>query len=170
MSTELPHSSEDQPFLVSITELTEDTIPQYLAFLYAHATEIIGTPLEQELEIDTLDYTKLLQDPLRRILVARNNNQEIVGSLETELISGDIKEDKRGYINIVATHTALRKKSIASQLVSNYETYLQTQGVQQVQALIDEANTKAIGLFTKLGYSKGTEEEEHFFYYKKQLF
>ena len=95
-------------------------------------------------------------DPARDIRrkLAVNPEWFLVGELDERVVATCMAgyEGHRGWINYLAVDPALRRRSIATQIMTAAERLLKASGCPKINLQVRTSNPEAIGFYKKLGY------------------
>ena len=95
-------------------------------------------------------------DPARDIRrkLAVNPEWFLVGELDERVVATCMAgyEGHRGWVNYLAVDPALRRRSIATQIMTAAERLLKASGCPKINLQVRTSNPEAIGFYKKLGY------------------
>ena len=97
-----------------------------------------------------------LNDPVQDFQFCRDSGhgEILVGERDDRLIAAAMvgHDGHRGWMWYVATHPAERDQGLGRRMVHACEKWLHKAGVQKIELLVRDTNTRVIGFYQRLGY------------------
>lgn len=100
-------------------------------------------------------FTQLLRKKPHKIFVLEEDNQ-LIGFVYTTITKQPpvFANTQRGHIQGIYVKPKYRKRGYGTELVSTAMTWLEENGVQEIECMITQGNTSSLELFRKNGFSE----------------
>jgi len=144
-----------------ITPATVADIPvmvELLHQLFSIEKDFIPDPLKQQHGLQLL-----LDNPFAILMVAKTENQQIVGMCSVQRVVSTAQGTYAAWIEDVVVREEFRKQGIATALLQAAITWAKQQGASRAQLLVDTQNTPALQFYEKLNWKLTQLQARHFF-------
>lgn len=151
-------STEPTYAITHATVADISTMVELLQQLFTIEQDFVPNPAQQQRGLELL-----LENPLAIILVAKTEQQQIIGMCTAQRVVSTVQGTYAAWIEDVIVRDEFRKQGIATALLQEAIAWAKRHGASRVQLLVDIQNIPALQFYEKLHWQATQLQARYFF-------